>query len=212
LIKIYIVDDHTIIREGLKRIISTTDDIEIVGEATNAQEIINSALEPDWKVDIVLLDIALPGRSGIDILKYLKGLKPNQKFLVLSIHSEEQFALRMLRSGASGYLNKDSAPEKLIEAIRKVYSGGMYVSPELAERLASQVGQDLERSPHELLSDREYQVMCMIASGKTVTEIANELSLSVKTISTNRRRILKKMYMKSNSQLTYYAIKNKLVE
>jgi DNA-binding NarL/FixJ family response regulator len=125
LIKIFIVDDHTIIREGLKRIISKTDDIEIVGEATNAQEIINSALEPDWKVDIVLLDIALPGRSGIDILKHLKGLKPNQKFLVLSIHSEEQFALRMLRSGASGYLNKDSAPEKLIEAIRKVYSGGM---------------------------------------------------------------------------------------
>ncbi|MCH7732853.1 MAG: response regulator transcription factor [Candidatus Marinimicrobia bacterium] len=212
MINIFLVDDHAIIREGLKRIISKTDDIKIVGEATNSQEIISQAVKPDWDVDLVLLDITLPGRSGIDVLKQLKGLKPDLKFLVLSIHSEDQYALRVLRSGASGYMTKDSAPEQLIDAIRKIHSGGMYVSSTLAEKLAGYVGKSVDQPLHNSLSDREYQVMCMLASGKTVTEIANELTLSVKTISTNRSRVLEKMGMRTNAQLTYYAIQNKLIE
>ena len=212
MINIFLVDDHAIIREGLKRIISKTDDIKIVGEATNSQEIISQAVKPDWDVDLVLLDITLPGRSGIDVLKQLKGLKPDLKFLVLSIHSEDQYALRVLRSGASGYMTKDSAPEQLIGAIRKIHSGGMYVSSTLAEKLAGYVGKSVDQPLHNSLSDREYQVMCMLASGKTVTEIANELTLSVKTISTNRSRVLEKMGMRTNAQLTYYAIQNKLIE
>ncbi|MCH8069047.1 MAG: response regulator transcription factor [Candidatus Marinimicrobia bacterium] len=212
MIKIFLVDDHAIIREGLKRIISKTDDIKIVGEAINSQEIISQALKPDWDVDLVLLDITLPGRSGIDVLKQLKVLKPDLKFLVLSIHSEDQYALRVLRSGASGYMTKDSAPEQLIDAIRKIHSGGMYVSSTLAEKLAGYVGKSVDQPLHNSLSDREYQVMCMLASGKTVTEIAKELALSVKTISTNRSRVLEKMGMRTNAQLTYYAIQNKLIE
>lgn len=212
MINIFLVDDHAIIREGLKRIISKTDDIKIVGEATNSEEMINQALISDWNVDLVLLDITLPGRNGIDLLKQLKGLKPKLKFLVLSIHSEDQYALRVLRSGASGYMTKDSVPEQLIGAIRKIHSGGMYVSSTLAEKLAGYVGKSVDQPLHNSLSDREYQVMCMLASGKTVSEIAKELALSVNTISTNRSRVLEKMGMRTNAQLTYYAIQHKLTD
>ncbi|MEE8335683.1 MAG: response regulator transcription factor [Candidatus Neomarinimicrobiota bacterium] len=212
MIKIFIVDDHAIIREGLKRIISKTKDIQIVGEATNSQEIFEQVLKSDWDVNIVLLDITLPGRSGLDVLKQLKSLKPELKFLMLSIHPEDQYALRALRSGASGYMTKNSAPELLTEAIRKIYMGGIYVSPSLAEKLASFVSKDSEGPLHESLSDREYQVMCMLASGKTVSEVARELVLSVKTISTNRHRLLIKMGMETNAQLTYYAMQNKLID
>ena len=212
MINIFLVDDHAIIREGLKRIISKTDDIKIVGEATNSEEMISQVLNPDWHADLVLLDITLPGRSGIDLLKQLKVLKPNLKFLVLSIHSEDQYALRALRCGASGYMTKDSVPEQLTGAIRKIHSGGMYISSSLAEKLAGYVGKSVDQPRHNSLSDREYQVMCLLASGKTVTEIAKELVLSVKTISTNRSRVLEKMGMRTNAQLTYYAIQNKLIE
>ncbi|MCH7763358.1 MAG: response regulator transcription factor [Candidatus Marinimicrobia bacterium] len=212
MINIFLVDDHAIIREGLKRIISKTDDIIIVGEATNSEEMISQVLNPDWHADLVLLDITLPGRSGIDLLKQLKVLKPNLKFLVLSIHSEDQYALRALRCGASGYMTKDSVPEQLTGAIRKIHSGGMYISSSLAEKLAGYVGKSVDQPRHNSLSDREYQVMCLLASGKTVTEIAKELVLSVKTISTNRSRVLEKMGMRTNAQLTYYAIQNKLIE
>lgn len=212
MIKIFVLDDHAIIREGLQRIVSKTDDMKIVGEARNAKEIINEALKANWDADIVLLDITLPGRSGIEVMNELKIIRPKLQFLVLSIHPEDQYAVRALRSGASGYMTKDSAPEQLIGAIRKIYSGGKYVSPSLSERLVSYVRDDRDRPLHETLSNREFQVMCMIASGKTVTEIAKELALSVKTISAYRTKVLGKMDMKTNAQLTLYVLQKQLTD
>jgi len=162
--------------------------------------------------DVIVLDITMPGLMGLDVLKQLKSEKPELPVLILSMHPEEQYAIRVLRAGASGYLTKASAPNKLTEAIRKLYGGGKYVSSTLAERLADELGGDLTKLPHETLSDREYQVMCLIASGKTVTQIADQLALSVKTVSTYRTRILEKMRMQSNAELTHYAIENKLVD
>ncbi len=163
------------------------------------------------KWDVALLDITLPGKSGLDLLKELKAARPRLPVLVLSAHPEDQFALRALKAGAEGYLTKDSAPEELVKAIRKVLAGGRYVSPTLAEKLASNVRKDFTRMPHETLSDREYEIMCLIASGKTVTEIAGELSLSVKTISTYRTRILEKLGVKNSAAIVQYAIRNGLV-
>jgi two-component system invasion response regulator UvrY len=163
------------------------------------------------KYDLVLLDISLPGRSGIDVLKQLKCIKPRLPVLILSMHPEEQYAVRSLRAGAAGYLTKESAPDELLSAIKKVADGGKYITPSLAEKLAGDIGPDVEKPLHEILSDREYQVMCMIASGKTVKEVAEDLNLSVKTISTHRARILKKMRMDNNAQITHYAIKRGLV-
>jgi DNA-binding NarL/FixJ family response regulator len=210
LIKILIADDHAIVREGLKRIIDETSDMVVAGEAADGQEALNLVLKED--LDVVLLDIAMPGRGGMDALKQLKLDKPALPVLVLSMYSEEQYAIRALKAGASGYMTKESAPEELIGAIRQVSNGGKYVSPSLAEKLAFHLAPGGEKPPHEMLSDREYQVMCMIASGKTVKEIAEELSLSVKTISTNRTRLLRKMAMKNNSEITYYAVKEGLVD
>ncbi|MFQ6607911.1 MAG: response regulator [Fidelibacterota bacterium] len=212
MIRIFVLDDHAIIREGLQRIISKTNDIKIVGEAGDAKEIIKKVVNREWKVDIVLLDITLPGRSGIEVMNELKAIRPELRFLVLSIHPEDQYAIRALRSGASGYMTKDSAPEQLVGAIRKIFSGGKYISPSLAERLASYVRQDYDRPVHETLSNREFQVMCMIASGKTVSEIAKELTLSVKTISAYRSKVLEKMNMKTNAQLTLYVLQKKLTD
>jgi DNA-binding NarL/FixJ family response regulator len=163
------------------------------------------------KWDVALLDITLPGKSGLDLLKELKAARPRLPVLVLSAHPEDQFALRALKAGAGGYLTKDSAPEELVKAIRKILAGGRYVSPTLAEKLASNVRKDFTRLPHETLSDREYEVMCLIASGKTVTEIAGELSLSVKTISTYRTRILEKLGVKNSAAIVQYAIRSGLV-
>jgi len=199
-----------VVREGLKQILSETPDIVVAGEASTAQEVLNEVWENDY--DVVLLDISMPGRNGLDILKELKSVKPDVHVLVLSVHPEEQYAVRMLRAGASGYLTKESAPDELIAAIRKVSLGGKYVRSSLAERLAFNLGVDAEKPPHERLSDREYQVMCMIASGKTVNEIAGEILLSVKTISTYRSRMLKKMDMKNSAELIHYAIKHRLVD
>jgi len=210
MIKILVADDHAIVREGLKQIVADTSDIVVAGEAVDGQEVLDQVRKKEW--DLILLDISMPGRSGIDTLKDLKIEKPKLPVLVLSMYPEEQYAIRALKAGAAGYLTKESAPEELIQAIRKVSRGGKYISASLAESLASHVGTSAEKQPQETLSDREYQVMLMIASGKTVSEIANELSLSVKTISTNRVRALRKMGMKTNAELTYYAIRQGLVE
>jgi DNA-binding NarL/FixJ family response regulator len=209
LIKVIIVDDHLIVREGLKQIISDTSDIRVVGEASNGQEALNKIRINDY--DVMLLDISMPGRSGLEILKEIKNGSPNLSILILTMHPEEQYAMRVLKAGASGYLTKESAPDELIEAIRKVSGGGKYISSTLAEKLAFNLEVDTGKPLHQTLSDREFEVMCMISSGKTVTEIADDMSLSVKTISTYRTRILDKMRMKTNAELTYYSIKNDLV-
>ncbi len=182
----------------------------VADEASNGQEVTKKIWNNDY--DLILLDISLPGRSGLDVLKQLKCTKPEVPILILSVHPEEQYALRSLRAGASGYLTKQSAPDELIGAIRKVAKGRKYITSSIAEKLAFELEVDVRKLPHETLSDREYQVMCMIGSGKTVKEIAETLSLSVKTISTHRAHILRKMKMANNAQLTHYAIKNALVD
>ncbi len=210
MIKILIVDDHAIVREGLKQILAETPNIDVADEACNGRE----AFEKVWanEYDVVVLDISMPGASGLEVLKQLKGVRPKLPVLILSIHPEGQYAVRALRAGASGYLTKESAPDELIEAVRKVSRGGKYISGALAERLAFDLEAGAYKSLHESLSDREYQVLCMIASGKRVKDVGEELCLSVKTISTYRFRILEKMKMKNNAELTYYAIKHELVE
>ncbi|MFC1964114.1 response regulator [Chloroflexota bacterium] len=210
MLKILIADDHAIVRQGLKQIVTETRDMIVAGEASNGLELLNKLKDEDY--DVVVLDITMPGRNDIDILRQLRTERPGLPILMLSIHPEEQYALRALKAGASGYLTKESAPDELVVAIRKVSSGGKYISASLAEKLAFELEADREQAPHETLSDREYQVMCMIASGKTVMVIAEELILSEKTISTYRSRILEKMNMKNNAELTYYAIKNQLVD
>jgi DNA-binding NarL/FixJ family response regulator len=210
MIKIFIADDHAIVREGLKQIVAETTDMAVTDEADTGHEVLEKVSENDY--DVLVLDITMPGLNGLDALKQLRSQRPDLPVLVLSIHPEEQYAVRVLRSGASGYLTKESAPNELISAIRKVSMGGKYVTPSLAEKLASDLVADGKKPLHETLSDREYQVLCMIASGKTVTEIAEELFLSEKTISTYRSRILEKMKMKTNAELIHYAIKHGLVE
>ena len=210
MISILIADDHRIVREGLKQILQQTSDVTVADEAGNGEEVIQKISQRDY--DLVLLDISLPGRSGLDVIKQLKSIKPQLPILVLSMHPEEQYAIRSIRAGASGYLTKESASEELIDAIRKVAQGRRYITSSLAERLAFEMGIVGQETLHEALSDREYQVLCMIASGKTVKEIAQALSLSVKTISTHRTRTLRKMGMQNNAQLTHYAFKFNLVE
>jgi two-component system invasion response regulator UvrY len=209
MIKILIADDHTIVREGLKQIVSETADMMVADEASSGHEVLDKVWNNEY--DVVVLDISMPGRDGVDILKQLKRHKPNLPVLVLSMHPEEQYAVRVLKAGAAGYLTKESAPDELITAIRKVSRGRKYVSSTLAEKLAFDLDRDTEKPLHETLSDREYQVMCLIASGKRAKEIAEELYLSVKTVSTYRSRILEKMKMKNNAELTHYAIKHRLV-
>jgi two-component system invasion response regulator UvrY len=210
MIKILIADDHPIVRKGLKDIINETADMEVADEARNGQGVLEKIKKSDF--DVVVLDISMPGRSGLEILKELKSEKPKLSVLILSVHPEDQYAIRVFKAGASGYLTKDSAPDELISAIRKVSIGRKYITSALAEKLASDLEIGDQRPLHETLSDREYEVMRMIASGKTTKEIAEELFLSVKTVSTYRSRILDKMKMKSNAELTHYTIKNKLVD
>jgi len=210
MIKILIADDHAIVRRGLKQILAETPDMVVAGEAHNGQELLEKARGHQW--DVVVLDISMPGRGGLDILKQLKSERPKLPVLMLTIHPEDQYAVRVLRAGASGYLTKESAPDHLVEAIRKVARGGKYISPHLAEKLAFNLEPLSEKPLHEALSDREFQVLRFIASGKTVKEIGEELSLSVKTISTYRTRILEKMKMRNNAELTHYAIQQKLVD
>lgn len=208
--KILIADDHSIVREGLKQILSEMSEDVITDEASSGQEVLEKVWDNDY--DMLLLDISMPGRSGLDILKQLKHDKPDLKILVLSMHPEEQYAVRALKAGAAGYLTKERTPHELIEAIEKVSIGKKYVSSSLAETLAMHLESSSTKPLHETLSDREYEVMCMIASGKTVKEIADELSLSVKTISTYRTRVLGKMNMQNNAQLIHYTIQNRLID
>ena len=210
MIRVVVVDDHAVVREGLKRIISENPGMAVTGEAGDGHEALK--LIRGGACDVVLLDITMPNKNGLDVLKELRTEVPRLPVMVLSMHSEDQYAVRVLRAGAAGYLTKESAPAKLVQAIRKVVRGGKYVSPSLAEKLVSDLGTDTERPPHEILSDREYQVLCLIASGKTVSEIGAELALSVKTISTYRVRILEKLRMKNNAEITRYAIKERLVD
>jgi two-component system, NarL family, invasion response regulator UvrY len=210
MIKVCVVDDHAVVREGLKRIIAENPGMAVTAEAGDGVEALRIIqTEP---CDIVLLDITMPNKNGLDVLKQIHAETPRLPVLVLSMHAEDQYAVRVLRAGASGYLTKESAPAKLVQAIRKVVRGGKYVSTTLAEKLVFDLDSRSAKAPHEVLSDREYQVLCMIASGKTVTIIAEELALSVKTVSTYRVRILEKLNMKNNAELTRYAIKEGLVD
>lgn len=210
MLRILVVDDHPIVRRGLRQIIAEISDMVVADEASNGWEALSNVRTSHY--DVVLLDISMPGISGLDILRQLKSERPELPILILSIHPEEQYAVRTLRTGASGYLTKESAPDELVAAIRKVSTGGKYVSSSLAEKLASELDDKHGQLSHERLSNREYQFICLIASGKTVAEIAEELSLSIKTVSTYRSRVLDKMKMKNNAELTYYAIKNQLVD
>ncbi|MRX08174.1 response regulator [Pseudoduganella sp. FT25W] len=210
IIKVFIADDHAIVREGLKQILAETRDIVVAGEAENGLDAIKLFRKSECQV--MLLDISLPDRNGIEVLKQIKKEKPELAVLMLSMHREDQYAIRSLKAGASGYLTKQSAPKELVTAIRQVSNGLKYISPALAQELANHVGEDHEAPLHDTLSDREYQTLTMIASGKTVGTIAKELSLSVKTVSEYRARLLVKMKLKNSAELTHYAIKNQLIE
>ena len=208
MIRVFFTEDHAIVREGLKQILADTKDIVVAGEAGDGEEAIEKVRTGDY--DIVVLDISMPGRSGLEILQELKEIRPSMPVLILSMYPENVYAIRSFRGGASGYLSKESAPTELITAIRKVSAGGRYISTALAEKLVVNLGDDSGKPLHEKLSEREYQILCMIASGKTGKQIASELNLSAKTVSTYRTRILEKMDLKNNSELTHYAIQNSL--
>jgi len=208
--KILIADDHTIFREGLKHILTEYPDMVVADEARNGREVLDKIWNNDY--DMVLLDISMPGMTGLEALKQLKNDRPKLPVLVLSMHPEEQYAVRALRAGASGYLTKESAPDELMTAIRKISQGRKYITSSLAERLALEMEADSEKPLHDVLSDREYQVLRMIAEGRTVKHIAEELSLSIKTVSTYRTRIMEKMKMTTNAELMHYAMKHHLLD
>lgn len=210
MIRVLIADDHAILRWGLKEILLRELRDAICGEAKDAQEVLVQVQKGDW--DLVILDVSMPGRSGLDVLKDLKAARPKLPILVLSVYPEDQFGMRALKAGASGYVNKEAAPEELIIAIRKVLAGGRYVSARLAEKLALYLNEDSERPIHEILSDREFEVLRMIGAGRTVTLIADELHLSVPTVSTYRARILEKLNMETTAELMRYAIRNHLAD
>lgn len=208
-IRVLIADDHAIVRQGLRAIVADTEDLEVAGEAENGVRALQ--MVRDGGYDVVLMDVNMPDRNGIDTLKLIKKEYPRLPVLMLSMHPEDLYAIRALKAGAAGYLSKHSAPELLVSAIRQVASGKKYVSASLAEQLAEAITED-DRPPHERLSDREYQTLCMIASGKTLTQIGEELNLSVKTVSVYRARLLEKMKLKNNAELTHYGLKHGLVE
>ncbi len=209
MLRVLIADDHAITREGLKRILTDYPEAVHVGNAANAAQTLSMVRKNDW--DLVLLDISLPDKSGLEVLKSIKKDRPALPVLVLSMYPVDQYALRVLKAGGSGYLTKESAPEQLLAAVRKVSEGGRFITPELADHMARELAGGTPTLPHESLSDREFEVLRLIASGRTPTEIAGHLSLSVKTISTYRTRLLHKMGMRHNAELTHYAISNRLV-
>jgi two-component system invasion response regulator UvrY len=210
LIKVLIADDHAIVRRGLRQILAETADIVVGGEAPTAADVLRLVRDERW--DALILDVSLPGASGMDLLADVRRERPAIPVLILTVHSEDQYAVRAIRGGAAGFLTKETAPERLVDAVRKIASGGRYVSPEVAEKLASFVSADDQGKPHDRLSNREFEILKMLASGKTVSQVADELALSVKTVSTHRTRMLKKMGMKTNAELTHYAVRNHLVE
>jgi len=209
-IKILIADDHAIVREGLKQIVAEEKDILVAGEAENSSKLMELLVKEKW--NLVVLDINMPGKSGLEALKDIKQLYPDLPVLILSMFSEDQYGLRAIKAGASGYLKKVSAPTELVTAIRKIVSGGKYINQSLAEKLAEKFENTKKELLHEKLSDREYQIMCNIALGKSAEEIAQELSISINTVYSYRNRILEKMSLRSNVELTQYAIQNKLIE
>jgi len=208
-LRILIVDDHPIVRQGLKQTLADAADVGEIGEAANGQQALDLIRQGDW--DAVVLDIGLPGRGGIEILKDIKHERPRLPVLILSMHPEDQYAIRALRAGAGGYLTKEAATERLVEAVRKITTGGRFISADLAERLALELTLDGTGPPHASLSDREFEVLRLIASGLSVGDIADRLSLSVKTVSTYRARILEKMRMKNNAELMQYVLTNRLL-
>ena len=209
MLRILIAEDHTVVRKGLKQILLDEFTAAVIEEVADAEELIKKVMTDKW--DVVVSDLSMPGRSGLDALQQIKISHPELPVLILSIHPEEQYALRALKSGASGYLSKDTAPDELVKAVRKVLLGKKYISQSIAEKLASTFSSDTVMNPHESLSDREFDVMKLLANGKSVSEIAEMLSLSVTTVSTYRARVMVKMDLKSNSDLTKYAIENNLL-
>ncbi len=208
--RILIADDHAIVRHGLKQILEESGEMSVVAEAANGVDAMHKIREIDC--DVVLLDISMPGKNGIEVLKQIREEKPKLPVLILSIYPEDQYAVRLIKAGASGYITKESAPEVVVEAVRRVASGKKYISQTVAEILANQISTPNERLPHEGLSNREYQIFLLLAAAKTVSEIADTLSLSVKTVSTHRSRLLKKMPLRNNSEIMHYAIENHLLE
>lgn len=208
--KILVADDHAVVRKGIVQILHEAPGVEVRGEASSGQEVLDLVRREHW--DAVVLDLSMPGMSGLDVLRRLREQRPELPVLVLSIHPQDQFAVRVLRAGAAGYLTKDSAPDELARAVQKVCGGGRYVSASLAEMLVLTLGEDFDRPSHESLSDREFQVLRMLASGRTVSEIGDRLSLSAKTISTYRARILQKTGMRTTAELMRYALEHRLVE
>jgi len=209
MIRILVADDHAVVRKGVKQILAEVEDMTVIDEAQSGSETLQKIMEQEY--DVVLLDISMPGRGGLEVLEDIKTLCPKLAVLILTMHPEEQYAIRALRAGAKGYLTKASAPQELIGAIRKVAGGGKYVTSSLAEKLADELEGVTDKLPHERLSNREHQVMLMLAEGKSVSGVADQLCLSVKTISTYRARVLSKMGMKKNAELTLYAVHNKLI-
>ncbi|MDX1701217.1 MAG: response regulator transcription factor [Melioribacteraceae bacterium] len=210
MIKILIVDDHAIVREGLKQIVAEEKDMQVCGEAGDAAELFN--LVNHSQFDIAIIDISMPGRSGLDALKDLKKTKPDLPVLILSMFSEDQYGLRAIKAGAAGYMKKVSAPNELVSAIRNIVNGGKYINQSLAEKLAEEYGGKASPQLHDKLSDREYQILCLIAGGQTAEQISSDLSISVHTFYSYRNRILEKMQLKSNVELTQYVIQKKLIE
>ncbi|MBL10211.1 MAG: DNA-binding response regulator [Acidiferrobacteraceae bacterium] len=209
-IKIFIVDDHAVVRQGLKHIVSQAKDLEVVGEAENGWDALENI--PGQEIDVVLMDIEMPHKTGLEALVQLKSMAPKLPVIILSIFEEEQYGIRLIQSGAAGYLSKTCPPEQLIEAVRKVAEGGKYISPSLGEKLVMSIVSNSGTSVHENLSNREYQVFFMLASGKKVKEVAKDLSISINTVNTHRSRILAKMNLENNSEIIRYALKNKLVK
>ncbi len=208
MVKLLIVDDHVILREGLKQILAGQGDIEVTGEASNAEELMELARTKAW--DLILLDIGLPDRNGLDVLERLRSAYPGKHVVILSMYADEQYAIRALKYGASGYLTKETASKDLLVAIRKVAQGGRYISPQVGERLAFHVAAETHAKPHETLSVREMQIMLLISKGRTLTEIAEDLAVSIKTVSTHRSRILRKMGLRNNAEIVRYAVQNQL--
>lgn len=209
MIRIIIADDHTVVRRGLKQILLEEFSDALIEEVADAGDLLNKVMSAEW--DLVISDLSMPGRSGLDALQQIKQTHPKLPVLILSVYSEDQYALRVLKAGASGYLNKDSAPEELTNAVHRVLLGKKYITSSIAEKLATTLDLDSQKSAHEHLSNREFDVLKLIASGKSISEIADTLSLSITTVSTYRARIMTKMGMKTNADLTLYAIENKLL-
>ena len=209
MIRVLLADDHGIVRAGLKELLADTEDIRVTGEATNGHEALARLRAEEF--DVAVLDMSMPGRSGIELIKLVKDEWPRLRILVLSMHGEQQYAVRAVKAGASGYLTKDAAADELVAAIRRIAAGGAYITPETAERLVLASGPRSGAAPHSLLSDREFQVFRLIAGGRTITEIAQQLSLSVKTVSTHKTRIMEKMEVANQAELIRYAIDNKLI-